>query len=91
MLVNYNLDIIKLFSYEDLPPVFKRYITYRASRMAATQLVANPQLVKLLGQQEALARAACMEYECTQGNSTMFGFPEDSSYTTYQPWRNLRR
>jgi hypothetical protein len=86
-----NLDIIKLFSYEDLPPVFKRYITYRASRMAATQLVANPQLVKLLGQQEALARAACMEYECTQGNSTMFGFPEDSSYTTYQPWRNLRR
>ena len=86
-----ELDVIRLYNYEDLPPVFKRYITYRASRMAATQLVANPQLVKLLGQQEALARAACMEYECTQGNSTMFGFPEDSSYTTYQPWRNLRR
>jgi hypothetical protein len=86
-----NLDIIRLFSFEDLPTVFKRYITYRASRQAATQLVANPQLVKLLGTQEAFARAACMEYECNQGNSTMFGFPEDSSYTTYQPWRGLRR
>ena len=86
-----NLDIIRLLSFEDLPVVFKRYITYRASRIAATQLVANSELVKLLGTQEAFARAACMEYECNQGNSTMFGFPEDSSYTTYQPWRNLRR
>ena len=86
-----NLDIIRLLSFEDIPTVFKRYITYRASRIAATQLVANPQLVKLLGTQEAFARAACMEYECNQGNPTMFGFPEDSSYTTYQPWRGLRR
>ena len=86
-----NLDIIRLLSFEDLPVVFKRYITYRASRIAATQLVANSELVKLLGTQEAFARAACMEYECNQGNSTMFGFPEDSSYTTYQPWRGLRR
>ncbi len=86
-----NLDIIKLFSFEDIPTVFRRYITYRASRQAATQLVANPQLVKLLSTQEAFARAACIEYECNQGNPTMFGFPEDSSYTTYQPWRGLRR
>ena len=86
-----DVDIIKAFPYDQLPTVFKRYITYRASRIAATQLVANPQLVKLLGQQEALSRAACLEYECNQGNSTMFGFPEDSAYTTYQPWRNLRR
>ena len=86
-----NLDIIRLLSFEDLPVVFKRYITYRASRIAATQLVANSELVKLLGTQEAFARAACMEYECNQGNSTMYGFPEDSSYTTYQPWRGLRR
>ena len=59
--------------------------------MAATQLVANPQLVQLLAQNEAFSRASLLEYETTQGNFTMFGFPEDSSYTTYQPWRNLRR
>jgi len=85
------LDITRLISFDDLPQVFKRYITYRAGRVAATQLIANPQLVQLLAQQEALSRAALMEYETTQGNFTMFGFPEDSSYTTYQPWRNLRR
>ena len=86
-----DLDITRLISFDDIPTPFQRYITYRASRVAATQLVANPQLVQLLAQQEALSRAALMEYETTQANYTMFGFPEDSSYTTYQPWRNLRR
>ena len=85
------LDVVKLFTFADIPEVFKRYIIYRASRMAATQLVANAQLASLLGQQEMQARAACIEYECNQGNHSMFGFPEDSSYQTYQPWRNLAR
>ncbi len=86
-----DLDVVKLQNYEDLPIIFRRYITYRASRMAATQLVANPNLVKLIAQQEALSRAALMEYECNQGNHSMFGFPENTAYQTYQPWRNLRR
>ena len=86
-----DLDVVKLQNYEDLPVIFRRYITYRASRMAATQLVANPNLVKLIAQQEALSRAALMEYECNQGNHSMFGFPENTAYQTYQPWKNLRR
>ena len=85
------LDITRLFTYEDLPEVFKRYIVYKASTRAATQLVGNPQLARLLAQQEALARATCLEYECNQGNHSMFNFPEDSAFTTYQPWRTLRR
>ena len=86
-----DLDVVKMYNYEDLPTVFKRYITYRASRQAATQLVANPNLAKLITQQESLARAAIMEYECNQGNHSMFGFPENTAYQTYQPWKNLRR
>ena len=86
-----DLDVVRLYEFEDLPTVFRRYITYRASRIAATKLVANPNLVKLLAQQEALARAALMEYECNQGDHSMFGFEENSTYQTYQPWRNLRR
>ena len=86
-----ELDVTKVYAFEDTPPVFRRYITYRASRVAATQLVANPQLVQLLGAQEALSRAALMEYECNQGNHSMMGFPDDTVYTTYEPWRNLRR
>ena len=85
------LDITKLIPLEEVPSVFQRYISSRASRQAATQLVANPQLVQLLQSNEAMARANCMEYECNQGNHSMFGLPEDSIYHAYEPWRNLRR
>ena len=86
-----DLDIVRLISYVDLPEPFKRYIIYKASVRAATQLVGNPQLAQLLAQQEAMARATIMEYECNQGNHTMFGLPEDSTYNAYQPWRSLGR
>ena len=86
-----DLDVVRLYNFEDLPIVFRRFITYRAATAAATQLVANPNLVRLLGQQAALARAALQEYECNQGDHSMFGFPDDTAYQTYQPWKNLRR
>ena len=86
-----KLDIVKLIAFEDIPSVFQRYIIYKASRMAATQLVANAQLAQLLQIQEQQARATCQEYECNQGNHNMFGLPEDSVYTAYEPWKNLRR
>ena len=85
------LDIVKLIEFEGLPSVFQRHIVARTARVAATQLVSNPQLVQLLAQNEQLTRASCVEYECNQGNHSMFGFPEDTVYTTYAPWRNLRR
>ena len=86
-----NFDITWQFPYEDLPSVFQRYITLRASGRAATQLVTNPQLVQLLGTQEAQARAACMEYECNQGDHTFFGTPDGTAYRAYQPYRTLMR
>ena len=86
-----DLDVVRLYNFEDLPIVFRRYITYRASRIAATQLVANAGLVRLLGVQEQQARAALQEYECNQGDHSMFGFPDSTAYQTYQPFKNLRR
>ena len=86
-----DLDLVRLYEFEDIPVAFRRYIVYRASRVAATQLVANPQLVRLLGIQEQQARAALQEYECNQGDHSMFGFKDNSTHQTYQPWRNLRR
>ena len=85
------LDLVRLFTYTDLPSVFKRYVIYKAATRAATQLVGNPQLTQLLAQQELLARSAVMEYECNQGNHTMLGLPEDSVYHSYKPYRSLRR
>ena len=86
-----DLDVVRLYEFEDLPVVFRRYIVYRASRIAATQLVANAGLVRLLGVQEQQARAALQEYECNQADHSMMGFPEGTAYQTYQPFRNLRR
>ena len=86
-----DLDVVRLYNFEDLPIPFRRFIVYKASRIAATQLVANAGLVKLLGIQEQQARAALQEYECNQADHSMFDFPEGTSYQTYQPFRNLRR
>ncbi len=86
-----SCDVVYLYEFENIPPVFRRYIIYKASARAATQLIANPQLVQLLAQQEALARAACIEYECNQGNHSMLGFTDNQVYQTFQPWRALSR
>ena len=86
-----EVTIVRAFEFKDIPSVFQRYITYKASTRAATQLVANPQLVQLLAQQEIMARAGCMEYECDQGDANFMGFPSNSTYQTFQPFRALHR
>ena len=85
------LDITWLWTFEDLPSAFKRYIIARASVRAAAQLVSNSELVQLLQQQEAQTRATCMEYECLQGDHSYMGFPEKSDYRPYQPYAALKR
>ncbi len=86
-----SCDVVYLYEFENIPPVFRRYVIYKASARAATQLIANPQLVQLLSQQEAFARAACIEYECNQGNHSMLGLSHKQVYQTFQPWRALAR
>ena len=85
------VDIVWLFPYEDLPSVFKRYITLRASGRAAAQLVSNSDLVSSLATQEGYLRAACMEYECNQGDHTFMGTPDHTVYQSFQPYRSLMR
>ena len=86
-----KLDFVFLLKYEEIPTVFQRYITLRASGRAATQLVSSPELSQMLGTQEVQARAACMEYECNQGDHTFFGTPPGTVYRSYQPYRTLQR
>ena len=71
----YKADVVTLYLFEKIPNVFQRYITYRAAVRAATQLIANPQLVQLLQLQEITARANCLEYEGRQGDHSFFGLP----------------
>ena len=84
-------DIVWFLPYSDLPSVFQRYITSRAAGRAATQLVSNPQLAQLLSAQEAQTRAACIEYECNQGDHNMMDFQPGTCYRSYRPYTALRR
>ena len=84
-------DVVYLYEFEDLPPVFRRYVIYKASGRAATQLIANADLVKLLATQEAFARAACIEYETQQGNHLLLGFTVYLVFQSYLSWRALAR
>ena len=87
----YYFDVTLKLPFEDLPSPFRRYITSKASTRAAIQLVSNPQLVQLLQQQEAINRASCVEYECTQGDYNAFGYPDGVSFSSYQPFNALQR
>ena len=87
----FYVNVVRLMKFEDIPTVFQRYIMYKASTKAAVQLVANPQLTQMLQQFELQARAACVEYDCNQGDHNYMGWPDESAYQSYQPYRALRR
>ena len=85
------LDIVTLYPFEDVPPVFQRYIISRASVRAAVQQVANRELAALLQIQEQSARANVMDYECNQGDHNFMGWPEKTAYAPFQPFQILNR
>jgi hypothetical protein len=88
----YKLDVVWYFDFDDLPQVFKDYIVARASTRAATRLVGDTNLSQVLASFEALRRANCMEYECNQGDYTMFGFKQgEGFYNSYKPFKTLAR
>ena len=84
-------DITYLLAIDDVPPAIQRYIISRASVRAATQLVSNSDLVKLLKLEEEQTKASALEYDCEQGDHTFFGFPHESNYRSYQPYKALIR
>ena len=87
----FYVNKVRLLKFEDIPAPFQRYIIYKASGRAAVQLVSNAQLQQMLATYEAQARAACMEYECNQGDHTFMGWPDESAYQSYKPYTALRR
>ena len=88
---HFYVNVVRLLNFEDIPTVFQRYITYKACGRAAVQLVSNASLQKMLATFEAQARAACLEYECNQGDHSFFGWPDESAYQSFKPYNMLRR
>ena len=88
---DFYFDIISLLPFTDLPPAIQRYIIARASVRAAVQLVSNADLVKLLKMEEEQTKANALNYETEQGDNSFFGFPQESNYRAYQPYKALIR
>jgi len=56
------------------------------------KMVGDSQLNKLLAEQEGITRASAIEYECNQGDYSMFGFKDgENYYQSYQPFHALNR
>ena len=86
-------DMIWMIDFEDLPQVFKDYITVRASRIASNRMVNSQPSARLLEADEAALRAAAVEYENRQGDHNIFNdyqYQQDAN-TVYRPFKVLRR
>ena len=88
---DFYFDITYLRNFDDIPSAIQRYIIARASVRAAVQLVSNSDLVQLLQLEEAKTLATAHEYDCEQGDHSFFGFPSESNYRSYQPYKALIR
>jgi hypothetical protein len=86
-------DIIWMVDFEDIPQVFRDYITARASRIANTRMVNDTKASQLLVPEETMARAVALEYETKQADYNIFN---DQQYrtnpsTVYRPYKVLQR
>jgi len=85
-------DVVWFFDFTDVPPAFQVYITARAARMCAVKMIGDREVQALLQEQELMTRAAAIEYDCNQGDYSMFGFRDGKDYyNSYQPFQALMR
>ena len=87
------VDIIWMIDFEDIPQVFKDYITQRASRIAANRMVNDPQLSESMATDESLSRALAVEYDTNQGDYNVFNDQQGRTNpaSVYRPYQVLKR
>ena len=86
-----EVDVVYFYDWGDLPKPIRDYIVARAAAIFSSRIVGDPTQYQLLSQREAYARAQALEYECNQGDYTMMGWPDGTSYVPYAPFRALQR
>jgi hypothetical protein len=85
-------DVVWLFDFVDVPQPFKDYIIAKSSVIASTKMIGDTDQFKLLRDRENTCKAMILQYECEQGNYSMFGFPQgENYYSSYQPFKTLSR
>lgn len=86
------VDVVWFYEFEDIPQVFRDYITARAARQAAGRMVSDADTIKILQVDEVNARANAIEYDTQQGDYNMFNDARlRSPYISYKPFQALKR
>ena len=86
-----DCDVVWFFDWVDLPGPFQDYITARAAVLVSGRIVGDGNQYSMLQQHEAFLRSLALEYECNQGDHSFLGWPKNSAYRAYQPYRSLIR
>ncbi len=85
-------DVVWFFDFEDLPQVFKDYITQRASRVFAGRALGSQEMVTFNAQDEANLRANCLAYDTSTSDVNIFGVESGQNfYVSYTPFRAIAR
>lgn len=86
------LDVVWSFDFEDLPEVFREYITIRAANVFAGRSVGSQEAVAFGQREEVLARAAAIEYDTQQGDYNIFQNRDGyTTINTYNPAQSIFR
>ena len=85
-------DIKRFFNLIDIPIPIRDYIVSRSATIFSQRVIGDSTQYQMLQQREAYTRAMALEYECNQGDYSMFGFPRQGTYyQSYQPYNTLQR
>jgi len=85
-------DIVWKFDFEDLPQVFKNYITQRATRVFAGRVLGSQELVQFNANDEGVLRANCLAYDTNTAETNIFGLETGQNfYISYTPFRAIAR
>jgi len=85
-------DVIWMYAFEDMPQTFKDYVTTKASRIAVSRMVADPQLAAAMQQDEVISRSAAIEYDTRQADYNIFKNSRlRNPYNSYKPYQVIGR
>jgi hypothetical protein len=85
-------DVVWQFDFEDLPQVFKDYITQRAARVFAGRVLGSQEMVTFNSTDEGVLRANCIAYDTSSSDVNIFGLETGQNYyISYTPFRAIAR
>lgn len=87
-------DVVWAFDFEELPQVFRDYITIKATRVFYDRVAGDVDSVKykLFESDEGIARANCLSYDTQTSEANIFGIETGQNfYVSFTPYRALAR